>query len=214
MIKIEMKILKYETFLIMGLLMFIFSIIIYTSTEKSLLIPNIFFEIVVPGVCCILFSFLLNIENDPPLELLLCTKYSVMKIILHRFLVLMSEIVITSFVYMVILKYLYIDFNLGELMLCSIVSVFFLSVFSVTLSIVFNSSITGSAFGILYWIFFLLTGDRLGNNILFQYLNPFGYLRGYSANILICNKIVLLVTSFILLLVIYRISRKREHFIK
>lgn len=212
MIKIEMKIVKYETFFIMGLLIGIFSIILCTSSEKSMLIPKIFYEIVVPGACCILFSFLLNMENDPPIELLLCTKYPVIKIMIRRYLILLSEVTIMSFSYMAILRYFYMDFKIGEMMICSIVSVFFLSILSVTLSVIFNSSITGSVFGILYWILFLITGERLGDNILFRLFNPFGYLKGYTGKMLLWNKTTLLAVSIMFFFIVYRISRNREYF--
>ena len=211
--KNELKIIGNDIIWILLSFVLIFTVILITRQERDLFMISMFFEIIIPVLGAIACSFLLNIENDPTLEILLTTKINPLSILMNRYLVVILEIVSIITVYMILLDLFYLEFTLTSVFLSMVVTLLFMTTLSVTMSITFNSSTFGSLISIFYWVFNIVAQARLSMYWIFKGIFLFGYHSNYEYNYLLINKSILIILSLIMWIINSGILKNKEKLI-
>jgi len=211
--KNELKIIGNDIIWILLSFVLIFTVILITRQERDLFMISMFFEIIIPVLGAIACSFLLNIENDPTLEILLTTRTNPFSILMNRYLVVILEILSIMTIYMILLDLFYLEFTLGSVFLSMLITLLFMTTLSVTMSITFNSSTFGSLISIFYWVFNIVAQARLSMYWIFKGIFLFGYHNKYDYNYLLINKSILIVLSLIMWIINSGILKNKEKLI-
>jgi hypothetical protein len=216
LIKKEIKICGYDA-IITTIAIFIFVnclISISPSIRYHAIIA--FLEICIPMIAAIKCAYILDNKSD--MEIILCTKMHVIKVILLKYFVTVGTIILSGLLEIILFKLVYHNFSIYQMIIALIPTTLILSSISLFFSILGNSTGVGATLGGIIWLIQVGIGKKVGDagsqHPWYETISFYNTFFKHQSSLWLMSKIVLLVITLIICLLITLLLNNRERIIK